>query len=78
MGNERLDRRGIKFVVVNDSHSPRFCVKERKQQQRDYLKISYLTFPDCALPGKKKKREGGGKSRIVISTMDVYHGRWTN
>lgn len=75
MGNERLDRRGIKFVVVNDSHSPRFCVKERKQQQRDYLKISYLTFSRIVCCRERKKK---GKSRIVISTMDVYHGRWTN
>lgn len=28
--------------------------------------------------GKGKRGEGRRKSRIVISTMDVYHGRWTN
>lgn len=66
MGNEQVDRRGIKFVVVNDSHSPRFCVKERKQQQRDYLKISYLTFSRIVCCRERKKK--GGK--VEDSNLD--------
>lgn len=76
MGNKRVDRRGIKFIVVNIHDFAR----RKKAAARLFENQLLNVFPDCVLPGKKKKRAGRwkGKSRIVISTMDVYHGRWTN